>query len=282
MLTIEQFGTSLLKSGDLDPVYLAVNGAIKDAATKRRLCLAYLCFYSLGFAAWCSEKKGVAFWDAMKVAAENTKPCPQHISGRWPRAAERRHFRGAQATDAVAELSFRYKKPEEFCEYVFAGLPTFQTVSERTKEHRGFGDWVSFKTADLGERVLGYPVDFSNCELGIYKDPRQGAALARAQMLGETAAGSIARKAWEDDISDEQLRETLAYYIKAYRKFKAPPLYDRPVNVQEIETCWCKGKSYSKGHYWVGKDIHEISEGLKGWGATATQLLRCMPQEVIG
>lgn len=281
-LTISEFGRELLRTQDLDPVYVALFSANIEASTLRRLCLAYLCFYNLGFAAWAAEKKGAKFWDAMMTAAENVKPCKMHHSGRWPRAAERRHFRGAQATSAVGELMTRYKAPEDFCRYVFESTarPTFGDVTARTKEHRGFGEWVAFKTADLGERVLNYPVDFSNCALGVYKDPRQGAALARAQMLGEEVESTIARKAWDDQITDQQLEETLAFYVRQLRKFKAPPALDRPVGLAEVETCFCKGKSYSKGHYWVGKDIVEVSEALEGWGDLAAQLLRGVPEKV--
>jgi hypothetical protein len=57
------------------------------------------------------------------------------------------------------------------------------------------------------------------------------------------------------------------------------------VNVQEIETIFCKYKSYVKGHYHVGKDIHEIREALiytqkysKRTGL-ANALLKAMPEK---
>lgn len=266
-LSIEEFGSELLRTQDLDPVYVAIQGSNIDAATKRRLCLAYFCFYHLGFAAWASEKKGAAFWSTLSIAAVNEKPCKMHHSGRWPRAAERRHFRGAQATSAVAELQALYGRlgPEHFFNNVFGDAPTtFSKVAAHVKQHRGFGDWIAFKVADVGERVLGYDVDFSDCELGIYKDPRQGAALAR---FGD----------WQHRITDDELRDTVAHYVKHFRRF-SPPGGGRPVNVQEVETVMCKYKSHVKGSYPLGKDTREIREGLHGWGDLADQLAEKLPR----
>ena len=51
----------------------------------------------------------------------------------------------------------------------------------------------------------------------------------------------------------------------------------RRVNVQEVETIFCKYKSHLKGHYPVGKDSEEIRHALEGWGDTAQELQKYIP-----
>lgn len=288
MMTIVEFGDALLKTEDLDPVYCALTRSNLDQATLARVCLAYWCFYNLGTAARiASAVRPGAYWTLMRTAALNVGTYKL-----WPRGAERRHFRGAQAVNAVFELAKRYPKgAEQALEGFFGGEPiTYASVAAATQSHRGFGPWIAFKVADMSERVFGHKTDFSSCHLGIYKDPRQGAALARSQWgLGLTVEETIAGKFWNEPITDDHLKETVNYYVALWRKkkAKAPPHRDRLVNVQEIETIFCKYKSYLKGHYHVGKDIHEIREALSDTqlyvqdSGLANELFKAMPADVL-
>lgn len=280
-LSIEDFGALLLRTQDLDPVYSALGGAGRKIGRPQllRLCLAYWCFYHLGASASLSETSGRAFWDRMLVAARNEgEPKP------WPRGAERRHFRGQQAISAVSELADRYDKPEDAA-LGLAGsrdLASFRDVSEAAQSHRGFGPWIAFKIADMRERVLGLATDFRDCELGIYKDPRQGAALAwyeHEMQVGGSPPPEHLRDPWTYPITDDQLKATVDHYVKHFRKFKAPPFGDRPVGVQEVETIFCKYKSHRKGHYPPGKDTLELHHGLSDpkWGKTAKLLKEHLP-----
>lgn len=288
-LSITEFGDALLRTGDLDPVYVAVASAGLDRATLARLCIAYWCFYHLGVAAKLAEiENPKKFWRTMTDAAANAGYLPTGAKP-WPRGAERRHFRGPQATMAVDELVSRYGRnkymEDTLAQFVGAGGEepmSFKTVSAAVKTHRGFGDWIAFKIADMSERVLGYPVDFSDCTLGIYKDPRQGAAvgylaMARADYLSKDGTPL---KPWDYPINDDELRATVEHYVKLWRKKQAKALPDRKrlVNVQEIETIFCKYKSHLKGHYPVGKDTTEIRHGLDGWGDLAAQLQKGLPR----
>jgi hypothetical protein len=162
--------------------------------------------------------------------------------------------------------------------------PTYKSVAKAVQSHRGFGEWIAFKAADMSERVLGYPTDFADCHLGIYKDPRQGAAVAYSQAPLSDGNGVLAEygtggKLWEYPITDDQLEATVTYYVALWRKkrAKAPGGPPRLVNVQEIETIFCKYKSHLKGHYPVGKDTREVHHGLTGWGDLAVQLQKGLP-----
>lgn len=278
-MSIITFGEALLSTGDLDPVYLAIQRAELDDQTLARLCLAYWCFYSLGTAAYIAHygKKPSQFWELMTMAAENVRRAPAIPTGLsekpWPRGAERRHFRGANAVGPMSYLKEHYKTAWHAVSSVLASgdeaRPTFGGVSARVQAWPGFGPWMAFKIADMGERVLGYPVDFDNCELGIYKDPRQGAAVA--WMEWHTNGAYANKDPWNYPITDTELRDTVKHYIKAFSKFKAPG-GDRKVNVQEVETIFCKYKSHLKGHYPLGKDTREVHHGLQGWGPLAERL----------
>lgn len=290
-LSLVEFGTALLKTGDLDPVYTALSAEPRDSAAEDRLLLAYWCFYHLGFAAYAAEAKTEPeFWRRMETAAANESPVPSRLLAghvhpgspgtRWPRGSERRHFRGTAAIESVAYLKARHRTAQNAVEYVTWGgeAVNFSNVRARVLGWPAFGPWMAFKIADMAERVLSYPVDFSDCELGIYKDPRQGAAVAFIQEAPkprhwEQAYGDgYKHDPWNYPISDDELRETAAANIKLFKKHKAPPFGDRAVNVQEVETIFCKYKSHLKGHYEVGKDTHEIGQGLLGWGDLAEEL----------
>ena len=284
VLSVEDFGAQLLKTGDLDPVYVALYKASLEPKILDRVCLAYWCFYHLGAACKLAEAKSDrAFWDGMNAAALNASRADG--SKPWPRGAERRHFRGAQATSAMSELSGRYKTASSAVEGMIGprGVAhTYGQVALRARSHRGFGEWIAFKIADMSERVLGYATDFSDCHLGIYKDPRQGAALVwykRAQ-AGGSVIGTYAERPWTYPINNEDFKTTVDTLVKEFRarKFKAPPNGNRPVNVQEIETILCKWKAHYKGHYPLLKDSHELMHGLNGWGDLAQHVQKGAPR----
>lgn len=283
-MSILTFGEALLSTGDLDPVYLAIQNAQLEEPELHRLCLAYWCFYSLGTAAYIAHH-GTAprkFWNLMMTAAENEvffRDLPTYGKAEkpWPRGAERRHFRGANAIKPMVYLRDTYRDATAAIEGFIGksdwGDPTFKQVASRVERHPGFGPWMSFKIADMSERVLGYHTDFSNCELGIYKDPRQGAAVGLVE-LDLDHDGNLtewAKRPWEYPISDAQLKTVVAHYVKAFKKF-SPPGGGRKVNVQEVETIFCKYKSHLKGHYPLGKDTREVHHGLQGWGPLAERL----------
>jgi hypothetical protein len=73
---------------------------------------------------------------------------------------------------------------------------------------------------------------------------------------------------------------TLVELERHFQRLPAPPSNDRPCGVQEIETVLCKFKASLGGSYWIGRDIHEVRNALKGWGPTATKMLAAMPPEV--
>jgi hypothetical protein len=252
-LEIEQFGRQLI----------ALVGAELPEDQLKRWLVAYWCFYSVGPACWLSEHDGDDFWGHMWDAARNTTETP--LGGRWPRGAERRHFRGQQAMKAVDELSERYRpRPDRMVDYI-AAIRTensrppmmFEGVFKRAKEHRGFGDWIGFKVADMIDRCGINPVVFDEAAVFMFKDP----ALA-VDVLWERRVGPIARSKFN---AIERRHRTVERLIKEFSDLSAPPLRDRAINIQEVETVLCKWKSHMNGHYPLYKDSREIGHSLMEW-----------------
>lgn len=285
------FGNHLITSGDLDPVYCALQDMQMGEAQRDRWLIAYWCFYHCGFASYASEFEGMEFWRVMHEAGENVTTAPD--GGRWPRGSERRHFRGAQATTAIEALKQQYGENtsgmvrmiigEPSDEIVWNPLP-FKTVSDRVKMHRNFGPWIAFKVADMVDRVIGRPVNFDDAAVFMFKDPVKGAGLvARWVALGQPKEFDPKQilVTLEDEITTGDIHTATSFLGQQLGHLKAPPLRDRGINLQEIETVLCKWKSHLRGHYPLNNDIDEINHGLDpAWGNTAVAFRKAMPKRL--
>lgn len=266
-MDIHEFGDALIRTRDLDPVYCGLYEAALPRDQLCRLLLSYWCFYHLGAAAWMSEHYGADFWHAMDVAARNEDASP--LGGRWPRAAERRHFRGQKCVEAVRWFS--QQEPEIWVEQMVfdlygAGL-TDRIIMDRVQCWPMFGPWIAFKCADMAERCLGVPVQFDP-DLGLmYAEPRKALDILAEEQGGPDCV-SVGPEGW------------YSHLLEYFGRHRAPPAMDRACGPQEAETVLCKWKSHMNGYYPVGKDIHEQRVALAGWGKTADRLLAVYPGEV--
>lgn len=234
-------------------MYTAIHVAQLDSATLSRLLLAYTCLYHLGAATTIAMNKGGTFWEHLQLAADNPNLA-------WPRGTERRHWRGENAQKTMRYIRMSYEKPEDVvARWSKPTSLSFNSVAARVKELPAYGPWIAFKVADLLERVAGVPVDFSDCALGVYDEPRKAAALL---ITGNQDA----------KITDGELMFVVIQLLKALGKLKAPPTHNRIINIQEVETVLCKYKSHVNGHYPIGKDTKEVLHGLqdKRWSNKVT------------
>jgi len=259
-LDIKRFGEHLLETGDLDPIYIMLEQAALPPDQLNRWLLAYWCFYHAGFASYASDHTGLAYWRVMETAAENAVPAPPGC--RWPRGHERRHFRGAAAVRAISKLRSRYSKPEEMVDYLLRFPPSYEAVANAVREHVLFGPWIAFKVADMIDRVLGVHVDFTEAAVFMFTDPR---AAALRLWRAETKMPETARPRDENAV----IAKVVEHLREQFKGWSAPPLYDRPVGLQEIETILCKWKSHMNGHYPLLNDITEIGAGLSEWAASS-------------
>lgn len=255
-LDIFTFSRQLIKSNDLDPVYVMLWNS--DLMTSRtmlcRWLVAYWCFYHCGTACWIIDQPD--YWQALAEAA---------VTKTHPRASERRHFRGQAAVKSVQGLRGLRLTPDQ----IVRGLghsderPTASEVMGRVKRMRGFGDWIAFKVADMLERLALCPVLFQPEDVfNMFDVPRKGAE-EMAQRHGPCQGQSVYSWAYQE------LTAVLGTQT-------APPRHERMLNIQEVETCLCKWKSHLNGHYEVGKDIHEVRHGLVRYGRckSAQMLIR--------
>lgn len=286
-LGIQEFGVHLLRTNDLDPIYVALVRCRDEYGWTRdqlyRWLVAYWCFYHAGVASWMSTQEGQQFWHWMGIAAENVDPSP--TGGRWPRGAERRHCRGGQAVKCIRQLRHRYGPlPEQMVVRLTSGYDcglsttiskvSVSEVMERAQEHYLFGPWISFKIADMIDRVLGVPVDFDQGHMFMFKDPVEAALMLWRQHNG------LSENARPKD-QDHVLGLVVSNLSAMFMTFRAPPLDDRPVGLQEIETILCKWKSHMNGHYPLYNDIDEILAGLDPWTSeseAAAAFAVAMPQ----
>lgn len=256
MLDIYSFGHQIIATKDLDPLYVGLKGARLPEKQLQRWLSAYLMFYHVGVSSWLSEHEGRDFGRACLVAAENTTLTP--LGGRWPRASERRHFRGNKCVVATEKMFGNNYHPEEWVSRLY-DCKTEKEVIKSVSKWPMHGAWSGFKMADLLETVVDLPIKFDE-ELGImYEEPRAALDILVKENPSKNAA---------DYYKD------LCLWI---RQFETPHPSTRRCGPQELETVCCKWKSYLGGHYFLGKDIKEQRHALNGWGATADKLMENYP-----
>lgn len=256
-LSIEEFGAHLLTSGDLDPIYIALNGCAFGSATRNRWLTAYCAFYSAGFACWASEWAGDGFWNILMEAATNSTPAP--CGGRWPRASERRHFRGSQAEKAIADWRDTYTDcPENMMKYIAEGAPSFHSTLERAQSHRSVGTWMGFKLVDLVDACMGIEIDQSDTSMFFYDTPKKSLLRLWREKMGYPE---------NTQPKDEKivLDAMIEYLHNAFRDYTIPHKPGKPVDMFTLETIACKHLSHLNGHYQPYKDTDEINHGLQGW-----------------
>lgn len=270
---IEKFGAHLLDTGDLDPVYIALHKMELDYGQLSKWLIAYWCFYHCGVASYMSDidDKDI-FWQEMMTAAVNDRPTP--VGGRWPRGHERRHFRGQQGIDAIESLSERYDAADMWITELSGGKHHFSYFASKVQRERGFGPWISFKVADMFERLELAEIDFSESEIFMFKDPREAALRLWRQKMG------MSEHAMPKD-EPEVLRQIVGYLKHFFKDYTAPPRHERGIGLQEVETILCKWKSSMNGHYPPQNDTIEIRAGLTEWAdasKTAALMLNAMPE----
>lgn len=237
-----EFGSRLLETNDLDPVYVCLWNAELEENLLKKWLLAYWCYYDMGTVSVICSKPN--YWGMMKMAAST-----KHF---YKRGTERRHFRGKNSKESVAYLE------SVGVSQLFAPLirqTTCEGVIREVTRWRGFGPWIGFKVSDmlecLGLAVINFDID----NVFLFEAPQKGAYTLRDATVGD--ASKLSRKflgSWASTIVIEKLSEKFPL---------APPRYSRKFGIQEAETVLCKWKSYLNGHYKIGMDIHHCKKSLE-------------------
>lgn len=269
-LDVVTFGRQLFQSRDLDPIYLATRQAVPDRDQLARWLVSYCLFYSAGASCFFSEQEGKEFWRWLTVAAKNEQLTPAHE--RWPRGAERRHFRGQAAEKGVSALQQRYgNRPEGMLAFLTDGPMDVRSVIARACEHYLFGSWLSFKVADLIDAVWGVPVEQDDLEVFLYDTPRKSIVEKWQEKLLPIEAATEA----------EALPAAMYWLQQELSDCRIPHKPKKKPDWFSLETVFCKHHSHLHGHYHMGKDTAEINHGLIPWCrdvATARAFAKAMPK----
>jgi hypothetical protein len=246
-----EFGRQLLQIGDLDPLYIALYEAELPKPILCKWLLSYFCFYSAGVSCWVVAQKD--YWKAMEIIPASGTD--------FPRGAERRHFRGKLAVEAIQRLQEEHVDPVEWVSWVGKVGPAVKPIVKRVKLLYGFGDWVSWKVPDMCERLGVMDARFEDDDIDLmFSSSIQGATEISNRYCP----------------SQNPVMAGHRYLIRKLGTMLAPPDYQRRINVQETETICCKWHSHLGGHYPVGKDTIEIKHGLLKYkeSPVAQQLLK--------
>lgn len=265
---IAWFGRILFASGDLDPVYVALNGLNLERSQLARWLLSYWYFYHSGLASWLSEHEGKDYWEALMRAARNDGDAPVP-GGRWPRGTERRHFRGAACVTCSRDLRRTYKSPEAILDFMLDGPMDVRSVIARACRLPMAGTWIGFKMADMIDAVTDYRVAQDDISAFLYDTPRQS---IDEHIIG----GHIVVPPKRD-----RYVYAMEWLAKKLAHCRIPHRLESPPDWFSLETVWCKYLSHLHGHYPLYKDIREISEGLHPWGhlsSTAKRFAEAMPK----
>lgn len=239
-LDVISFGKALLERNDLDPIYVMLYESSLSQEELKRWLLAYWSFYHSGTSSLITDSSN--YWETYRKACESKE---------FPRGHERRHFRAKIASQAYLDLSNKFLNPVQAVNSLLTSNTLFE-VTKRVKTWYGFGDWIAFKIADMLERLDLAKIEFEVDRVFLFDSPKEGAKILWNSLRDK-----------EEPPTESKLANWASEFIVSnLTQFKAPPRYERTLNVQEAETILCKWKSYLGGHYKLGEDVDSLQLAL--------------------
>jgi hypothetical protein len=222
-----RFAEFQLSTGDYDPVYPVLRwltrGVMTDAERVEWIVV-YVAFYDV-----VSAVEWYAFADD-----EIGEP-PTHCG------TERRGHRDGRKLAAHLEswrqLAGGTLGAAGWLRDSLVGDPSedWRRVQERLRTVYGNGPWAAYKTAELLQKVTGWPLHPSTLGLDGAFGPRAG-----VELLAPEAAGA----SWDRiEVAGTAIAERLEDELAV------------AVDLAQIETCLCDFNSLAKGLYYVGNDL---------------------------
>lgn len=258
-LGIVEFGRRLIETEDLDPVYVAMYRAKLARIEIVRFTVAWLMYYHTGLG--CQIAESPRMFSRMVYIAK-------HNDG-FPRGSQRKHHRKEPAVKSALDLRKRFKTGNECLQWLIAGESTAREMFFRVCEWVGWGPCMAWRVPDIFERLGTYPALFVDSDVDLFfTSPKKGAILC-AEMYGL-------------DMETPELNAHL-YLMEHLGHMKAPPRYERTINIQETETVFCKWKSHMSGHYNVGRDTGRARQGFEAYPTSelSRRLLSKIPRGPI-
>lgn len=252
----QTFGRLLILSGDLDPVYIMLSRTAQSPQYLKRWIIAYMGCYHAGVATYICA--GGETRDVERILEASSKG--------WPRGQERVKSFGKDSAKRFIDylISVHVGKTELLFDHIFRKpVMEYGGVLDYAQQVPTYGPWVAWKLADMAERMGLVKLDFGLKPWDwFYEASQKGAEEIRASipsLLAPTGDGIYRR------------------VLAEFEGMLAPPLYERCVGWQEVETVLCKFKSHVNGRYPLGKDTKEVLHSLGDkheWACLETRVMR--------
>lgn len=236
-LTFERFARLEITSGDLDPDYIFINRVCKHLSLTPKFKAQWILLKTVVYHAE-SELRFLFGYenDFSKLAFGMERQKSKH------RAAEY-WFNINQRFGTDPHLSFSYLPHD-----ANSAMICIEKVS-------GFGPWAAWKMIDLAACCLGKEFDFNGIDFRrAYDYPLRGMLLING-MDEDTSV-------LKDDQTYRRVLRTAKAALRSSRRLLAPPDYRRLINIQEMETLFCKYHSYRHGHYEPGEDCRKLRQRI--------------------
>lgn len=257
-----RFAKAQLESGDIDPTYPVLRIAYRDRGYSPERALWYTLLYVTWYSLGSAEKAFSTYPDV-----------PSSIDGPLilPTGTERRSFRGNDlAREHLNALLQRARTHGSLVQWVEAAIGPgghvgWDRVRAEFQSVRYAGPWSSYKLADLLAHVHGYPITASDLGVG-------GASESAGPIPGMV---KLTGHPWKVCASDRALQaDLLRRSIERGVPFSG---------LDQLETSLCDFNSLCKGRYYVGHDIDQQMEHLRGapadfWAARS----EAFPRQYLG
>lgn len=248
------FMEAIVNTGDIDPTYYAFRGIRNDLSDKdvKKMLVSMLMFYDIGVSCQLTEVPDDQYWSKV-----------EEIYPTCRRGSERRHFRGENGRKAIESIK-PYGSPDKFWDAMYAD--NYIDIRNNFKNISGFGDYFIWKYADYCDRVFDMPVNMDGAIKFLPKEPREGSRIVAEEMEMQPV---------------DDFESTIKYCLDECAKINllAPPAFNRPVGLLEIETCYCMYKHTMRGNDYVGHDIMDKINVLKSVDSNiAAKMLPYLPK----
>jgi hypothetical protein len=168
-------------------------------------------------------------------------------------------MRGIAGIASLKTMENLSPDPEDF----FKKFPqTYLGVKQICSSHlSNFGSYFQLKICDYMDRCLTMPIQsYAGLEYNIPSLPAKAVMMMYPTVM--THIPSAFKKICERVSKLEIL---------------APPLFERPVGPAEVETILCDWKRAKTGSSWLGADVLDKRNALKGYGHKADMMASMMP-----
>jgi hypothetical protein len=222
-------------TGDIDPAYpfLRAYGRVTGVNVEQMgaLVLAYVATYHLG--------SGIRAW----LDAELALPEGHHYGPKPTTGVERRGHRSAQALHDHLRSLAEQTKLHGGCGRWLTTAADWRTMIDRAQRVHGNARWAAYKTAELGQKVMGTRWLATDAGHKHSSGPRLALRLLGVADPGDNSAATVAYL--------EKTTKELAILIGED-------------DLAQVETSLCDWRSHRQGRHPLGHDVKMLADQVAG------------------